>query len=242
MPESIEILSFFAEMGIQVDGSIIKDIDSPNRYFVHVAISRTEDNKQEPSNKKLNEALQLLAEKGIEIEFLLRDSQGQDIEAGLRATLLHGFSNHIRNAFMSSTDATAHVWLETKQTLDDPTNAEIRRKVSTYLEGFEIELGSIATTTEDTLPSALACLRAIRHAAPITLADLKVDLEKRGFTVPSLDWLKRKLEVLRKADKVVWVTGGKYALTMTSIRNLGTVKGAASPDIHRLLALARRHV
>lgn len=242
MPKHIDIPASLGEIGITAIGSVIEDPNCSNRYFVHVEVVRTADNKQDPSNKKLNEAQQVLAEKGVKVEFLLRDTQNQDIEAGLRATLLHAFSSHIRNAFISSTGGVAHIWLEPKQTLNDHTFTEIKRKVSNYLDGFEIKLGSIATTTEDNLPSTLACQRAIRQTAPVSLADLKAELENRGFTVPSMDWLKRKLEVMRKADKVVWVTGGKYALSMVSIRNLGTIKGSNSPDIRRLLALARRYV
>lgn len=242
MTERTDISNRLTELGIQSIGSIVEDPNSPNRFFIHVPIVRTTDNKQEPSNRKLNEARDAFAVNGIAIEFLLRDTYGQDIEAGLRATLLHAYGNQIRNVFVSSTGMTAHVWLEQKKSLDEQIYAEIKKKVSVYLQGFEITTGSIGTTAENNIPSNLACLRALRQIAPAPADELKAALETRGFTVPSTDWLKRKLEALRKANKVVWVVGGKYALTIVSIRNLGTTKTEKSPDVLRVLYLARRYV
>lgn len=242
MTDYSDISTRLAEMGIQSIGSIIEDPNSPKRYFVHVPVIRTADNKQEPSIRKLNEVQNVFGVDGIFIEFLLRDDHSQDIEAGLRATLLHAFANQIRNVFLSSSGSTAHVWLEPKKSLDDQTYSDIKRKVSQYLQGFEIKTGSIGTTTDADLPGGMACLRALRQIAPAPVYDLKAELENRGFTVPSTDWLKRKLEILRKANKVVWIADGQYALSLDSIRSLGTSKDAKSPDVLRMLSLARRYV
>ena len=241
MPDYQDILTLLKRMDIPIAGSIVEDIDTPQHLFVHVTIARSPENKQIPSNGKLNEARRCLTEKGITIEFLLTDNQHQDIEAGLRATVLHAFGNDIRNAFMSVVKNEAQVWLEPKRTLDKKMSDAIHKKLKTYLkEFFGIELGSLVMTSDANLPSNLAVLRAVRYLAPVDRPCLLRELVNRGFTVPSMDWLRRRLDAMRRKDQIVRLEGDRYAVSLKNIRSLGTVKGRESPDIARLLALAKR--
>lgn len=242
MPDHSKVIALLQEMDIDVAGSIVEDSGAPGRLFVHVAVVRDSKNKQAPSNRKLNDARHALAEEGITVEFLLTDGQQQDIEAGLRATVLHAFGSNVRNVFMSIADGSAQVWLDPKQMLNEAVSKAIAEKVETYISGFNMELGSLALTTGENLPSTLACLRAVRQLAPVDSSELLRELVNRGFTVPSTDWLRRRLDIMRKKGQIVRLEGNLYVLSLASIRSLGTIKGRASPDVTRMLALARREM
>lgn len=228
-----------AELGISVVGSIVEDADQHGGYFVRVAVTRDGENLQQPSNRRLNELKAIFASEGMRVEFLLNDSQGQDIEAGLRATLLYAFPAAVRNAFLSVDNRAARVWVEPKHALDEAELRLIERKAGDYLEGVGVHLHKLVVTSDENLPGTLACLTLLRQLAPVSVQDLKAQLERR-FTVPSEDWLKRRLDALRKAGKVVWIADGTYACSLDALRGLGSARGARSPDISRLLALARR--
>lgn len=243
MSDYSAILALLKEKNIPVTGSIVKDSESAKRVFVHVSIRRDAENRQVPSNQRLNEASKALTEAGVEVEFLLTDPLRQDIEAGLRATLLHAFGEQVRNAFMSVSKGVAHIWLEPKQALSDSNIDAVKKKAKAYLAEFNIALGSVALTTNENVPGILACLRVVRLLAPIEASKLMDELSHRGFTIPSIDWLKRRLEGMRRSGKIVWLEGDRYAVSLTSIHDLGTEKkGQTSPDVRRLLALARRGV
>lgn len=239
------IHEFLAQLGINALGSPVSDDDSSKKYLVHVEITRDSDNRQVPSNKILIAAKNLLNQQhSIDIDFLLNNTQHKDIEAGLRANLLHSYGRDIRNAFLSIDESNAaHVWLDAKQVLDTEIISSIRKKCADYFLSFDIGLSSLDTLDSAiSVPSASVCLKVIRELAPVDLATLKIELEQRDFVIPSIDWLSRRLDTLRKSSKVIWLPGGRYALPMTTLRSLGTLKNRDSPDIKRFLKLARRTV
>lgn len=240
MPEvQAYLLTSLTELGITVVGSIVEDSDRSKSFFVRVAVSRDSDNLQRPSNRRLNELKASFASEGVRVEFLLHDLQGQDIEAGLRATLLYAFPNTVRNAFLSIQDRQAQVWIEPKHSLSTEEVRAIEQKAGDYLEGVGINVYKLVSVGNENLPGNLACLKLLRQLAPVSVAGLKEKLEI-NFSVPSEDWLKRRLDALRKAGKVVWIGDGTYACTLDALRGLGSERGARSPDVSRLLALARR--
>jgi hypothetical protein len=239
MLNSNEITAFLQERNIVVSGVPIKDKEIENRFFIFTAVSRDSENRQIPSNKKLDEARQQLAEHSVIIEFLLTNPQSRDIEAGLRATLLHSFGNDLRNIFLSLEKSKASIWLDPKRNLETGTLKLIEEKSRIFLKEFEIEIQSVSLTTNENLPGLLISLRAIRQTAPVDLPTLSQELVRRGFTVPSEDWLRRKLDQMRKTGKVARLEDGRHVLTLSSLRELGTVKGRSSPDVQRMLAIAR---
>lgn len=238
--ESVDLVNALAARGITVVGAIVKDSSEGGALFVRIAIERDEENLQQPTNRQLASLKDELLASGQRVEFLLTDEHGLDIEGGLRATLMHAFGAEIRNVFLSLNGHVGHVWLEPKRTLDEVAIHAIEARVKTFLEGLGISLGTIATVGDERVPGNLACLRVLRKIAPATLAEIKSELERRQFTVPSDDWLRRRVDILRKSGKVVWLAGGRFSCTLETLRNLGTVKGRGSPDIERLLALSRQ--
>ncbi|MFZ6861378.1 hypothetical protein ACO0K7_01950 [Undibacterium sp. Ji67W] len=236
-----EIQTRLSAMGIQCSGAIVRGEHGERHFLVHVPVKRNDENKQVPSNKKLHDAKSEFAENGIEIEFLLHDEFGKDIEAGLRATLLHSHGDSIRNSFLSMYNDIATVWIDPKKVLDDEELKKIRIESERYLAKFEIERVSFSLTTGQNLPTILVCLKTIRTLAPVSVKSLSESLILSGFSIPSEDWLKRRLDVIRKDGKIFFRRDDDtYVLSLKSLENLGTGRGRSSPDIKRLLALARR--
>ena len=173
------------------------------------------------------------------VEVLLINTQALDIESGARASLLHAYPDAVRNVFLSVTKQGVAVWIDAKRSLDDQLRKSIVERISVFLGQFDLTVDSLVTLGESNLPGKLALFNAIRHAAPTTIESLISRLQRSGFSVPSIDWLNRRLDAHRRAGDVVRLHDGSYALNLATIRALGTSQRGRSPDISRLLALAR---
>ena len=234
-----EVLSFLSDLDISVSGSIVGGYESELSY-IFVRIVRDSENKQRPSNVKLNDARERLADFGVNVEFLLIDESGQEIEAGLRATIRHSFDKEVRNVFLSREGSRSRVWIDPKYDYEESTSLAIKDKAKLYLSQFDIELVALVRTTGQNLPTIIACLKRIRLLSPVTPDALSADLSLNGFSIPSEDWLKRRLDSMRRNGHIIRRSDGSFALTLRSLRILGTAKRSGSPDVARMLALARR--
>ncbi|AZP13562.1 hypothetical protein [Undibacterium parvum] len=239
MSNNVEIQSRLHDLEIPCTGAIVRGDLGEKHFFVHVPILRSAENKQIPPNKKLNFAKELFAKEGISIDFLLHDDFGLDVEGGLRATILHTFGDSVRNIFLSISEGVASVWIDPKVALEPEKLAEIKNRAEQFLFTFDIENVGVAVTTGEKLPSILVCLRTIRTLAPIMNHALLTELVNGGFSIPSLDWLNRRLDVMRKDGKIIRKEDGTYVLSLISLEKLGSERGRGSPDIKRILALGR---
>ncbi|WP_186123274.1 hypothetical protein [Burkholderia gladioli] len=239
MSDKEQVSRVLAAMDIPVAGAIIEPSSAGDDFFVFVAVGRDSENRQIPSNRKLHEAKRTLANVGASVEFLLTDAKTQDIEAGLRATLLHAFGEEIRNVFLSTDGRSAHAWVDPKKALGASAVEAMKKKAAVFLMEFDLSLDSLSTTTGENLPSAFACLSVLRLKAPMTAPELMEELLRRKFTVPSQAWLGHRLDSLRRNGKILRLESGQYVLSMLTLQELGTTKRRNSPDISRMLALAR---
>jgi hypothetical protein len=237
MSESL-ILQVLERAGILLASPLIRDGAGKAKFFAVVDVTRDQGNRQIPSNRKLLEAKAHLAEVAITLDFLLRDAETHDIEAGLRATLLHAYIDDIRNVFLSVDSGETHVWIEPKSNLGDELIARITSRANQFLQDVGLSVASLKSTTNQRLPTKLALLATVRLLAPVSLRELSDSLTKGEFEVPSIEWLNRRLDALRKEGAVVRTDGGLYALTLRSLSSLGTTKNSKSPDISRLLNLS----
>jgi hypothetical protein len=241
------VASVLAEFEIALQGMVRQSLNADSGYFVYIKIDRDSANRQTPSNVKLQKAKEVLRQSGVVVEFLLNDSTINDVESGLRATLLHRFPRHVRNVFVSVERTSAAVWVDPKPGAVD-VFYDIESVIKIYLEQFEFELKSIVFTVDANLPTNLFIIKIVRLLSPAPLNLIRDKLQEHDFSIPSDDWLKRKLEVLRKHGLLVWIrpdqggTNGDaplYALSLKALRSLGAIKARSSPDITRLLAFAR---
>ncbi|WP_336684309.1 hypothetical protein [Stenotrophomonas maltophilia] len=236
----LEALSdFLSERLVPVIGAIARDSSPAGAYYVFVEVQRDARGRQEPSNAYLAEVRQSLAALDTPVDFILVDGATRDAEAGLRATLLHSCGSFLRNSFLAVDGVSAVVWVVPKRVLTDEELTQVSDKASVFLESVGITLRHLASTSGENLPSKTKCLAALRQIAPATVASLADSLRYQNFVVPSHDWMSRRLDALRKSGMVVRLRTGGYVLSLQALRALGTIKGRGSPDVARLLALAR---
>ena len=240
MSDAREIEGYLRAAEIPVSGSAIRGVEGSNFYYVFVEVRRDVRRRQVPTNSHLKAVKERLKEKGYLVDFLLKDATMRDVEAGLRATLLYSFGESLRNSFLSSRAKEAFVWVVPKRQLTDTELGEIGGKARLFLDEVGLTLAEITTTSGENLPSKTRCIAMLRQVAPATSAELAGLLREADFVVPSDDWMTRRLDVLRKAGLVVRMKSGRYALSLRSLKGLGTVKGHSSADLSRLLALASK--
>lgn len=239
MSESQIILEILNKNNINVVGNIVKASEDKEQYYVQVEVIRDRSNKQQPSNLKLNSVKKSLLEGGLDVIFLIFHKDSQDIEAGLRAALLHLFGNDIRNVFVTLDSTNVNVLIDPKRAFDENTTTKIRERVIKYLEISELKLSNFSNTLGDNLPNKVAFLNAIKIISPASLEEIHKQLIKKEFTVPSSDWVARKLDLFRKSGNVVRLSNKNYVLSASSLKALGSTTGRRSSDLTRLLALAR---
>lgn len=239
--ESRVVRELVASTGIPLTGAIIKDARPGNHYFAIVPITRDSDGRQEPSSRRIDDARLALLERGYEIDFVLSEQQSIDIESGLRAALASAYSDSTVSVAVALQGRKATVWVELADAItSEATVAGVREKIDIYFSSFEVTELAVQINSRTNLPSIYACLRIIRQLAPADSDRLRAALQAAGFTVPSSEWLSHRLDAMRKSGRVVRLRNGTYTLTADALQKLGTTKGRMSPDIARMLALARR--
>ena len=246
MPDFPDIDKLLTERGLRLSGpSVTRDSDS-NDIFAFVEIDRDDKGHQKPSNIRLNEirdeleALDELADQKFKINYILNDISGHDLALGLRATLLNACPDQVRNAFLTIEKGNAVVWIVPKTESAREKIEEITTRVRTYLENAKVTLQDIKFTTDEKLPTRTAILNELRIASPATIEMLVERLSAKGFSIPSTDYANRHLDALRRSGQVIRRKDANYCLTADALKILGTAKQRRSPDITRLLDLARR--
>lgn len=233
------ILDCLNEAGIAHGGAPIPDPSDTAHYYVFIAASFDSAGRQQPTRNKLNGAAALLAQQGLKVDFLLADNHSKDIEAGVRATLLHAFSNDLRNVFLTVNRDIANVWIDVKRAIDQGTFDAMKERIEVFLRELDLTLGAVSRLGEANVPGKVAILNSIRISAPSSLQEISALLKRRDFVIPSIEWLTRRLDALRRSDDIVRLRDGTYGLTASALRALGTSQHGRSPDVSRLLALAR---
>lgn len=239
MSDESELVEHLKALSVPITGSVVRDVLNAERFFVFVEVERNSKNLQSPSNKELGESRKTLNDLGYSIEYILVDGRSRDLESGLRATLLHTFGNDLRNVFLSTRANRATVWLDQKRKIDDETLSSLQRKSAVFLEQVGLVLESVMNQADQNLPSKLVCLKLLRLSAPQDPENFANIVRRHNFIVPSTDWMGRRLDSIRKSGEIVRRSDGKYALTLSCLRTLGTKRNRSSPDVERLLALAR---
>jgi hypothetical protein len=235
------VRTLIAESGIPLTGSIIKDARPGNYYFAIVPVTRDSDGRQEPSSRRIDDVRLSLLAQGYQIDFVLSEPQTIDIEGGLRAALKTAYGDSALSVAVAFQGRRATVWVEMADAvMTEATVAAVREKIDSYFASFEVADLAVQITSRANLPSIFACLRIIRLLAPVENDTLSAALQAAGFNVPSPEWLSHRLDSMRKTGRLVRLRDGTHTLTANALQRLGTTKGRTSPDVTRMLALARR--
>lgn len=239
MSDERTVTTILTAHGMSLNAAPVSDPTRPSHYYAFVALDFDSNGHQIPSRRTLTSAIEALHGLNLAVEILLVDTRTRGIESAARASLLHIFPEFVRNVFITTTASKADVWIDAKRSLDEPKRAEITARLNVLLGAFDLQLGALATLGEGNVPNKLATLRAIRQLAPVLPDALSAELSRQGFEVPSADWLRRKLDTFRRSGDVVRLQDDAYVLSASAVRSLGTSQRGRSPDVSRLLALAR---
>ena len=240
MADVTHIIDFLANKGLPIDGEIVSNPSTPNGYFVPLRLKRLPGGEKSPSGRALAVARSSLLALGYTVDFILIDEETRHIEESLRASLLSSFPNDIRNAFFSPSGAQPQAWIEFKGPPDEPTIRRLDEHLRKFAEIFSLPSLSMTRLGETEAATKIEILSAIRQIAPADVPSLMNELISRGLGVPSIDWVNRRLDALRKSGHVLRRRDGAYVLTARALTQLGTHKDRRSPDVRRVLAIARR--
>jgi hypothetical protein len=235
-----EVRSAVAAFHLPLAGEVLLNPSVDNGVLVSIYVSRDAGGRRIPSGKTIAKLTEAILAVGATAEYLLIDETAQQLEEGVRASLINSFPSLVRNSYLTVTDGVAQVWVEKKKDLSDDERARLTEHVRTYARLFNLRGASLHVTSDFALATPTEVLRAIRRLAPANCEQICRELEDRGFSVPSLQWVNHRFDLLRKGGLIVRMSDRTYALTRKALHQLGTIKNKRSPDIGRLLALARR--
>jgi hypothetical protein len=91
-------------------------------------------------------------------------------------------------------------------------------------------------------PTAVEFLFMARRKAPVICETMLEELSSRGFQGLTLEWINHQFDRLRKGGLLHRQGNRTYVLTQAGLQALGSGKGRNSPDVTRLLDLARRRL
>lgn len=241
MSNEEKIREILISHGIDLAGPIVKDDSDEMRSYAFIRATQDSAGKRIPSNFRLKQISDSLLEQNMHVSFIVTDNNIGSIEETIKSALMVSFPDLIRNAFISSPNRGALIWVEPKRFLSEADEAGIRKKCIDLLKVLGHSLDEVRFTSTENTPTRTVCLKCIRQNAPISKDKLAEALTNEGFHIPGGEWLPRMLDSLRKAGLVMRRKDGGFVLTYIALLNLGTTKGSGSPDIERALDLARRH-
>lgn len=224
---------------VQIADELIYNPSVDGGVYLPIKYTRDSSGRLIPNHKTLAQIKSDLAALGVFVEFILVDREAKANEDSLRASLISSYPDVVRNAFLRTLDGVANVWIDNKRSPSKHEMIQIELYLSKYVETVRQRGYRLHIMSEEVLATNAEVLSIIRRFSPLSMQALEKLIADRGFPVPSLDWLSRKLDALRKAGLVLRLTSGSYVLTRRALHQLGTQKNRWSPDLARLLALAR---
>lgn len=182
-----------------------------------------------------------------DIDVLVSFSESADkagIEAGLLAILNANLKakkiKSVSISFLNSSNVSVIVFckgLESKEQ-DDVERFSLQFLTSMKLALKGVEYNDIVGVE----PSLMVILRALKSTYPITLEHLTSYLIKQNYYIESIEWLSKKLDLLRKKDFLVRSLDGMYRLTHYGIEQVPVTRSRTSSDVERILTIAKRHL
>jgi hypothetical protein len=234
------VVAIIERFNLPLAGQVVPNPADDRGLLIPLYLSKDASGRQNPSGKTLAQLRAALAEVALQAEFLLINRASEQMEEGLRSSLIGSFPNLVRTSYLSVAGGVAHVWVEKKKELSKNDIQAMTDHILRYANLFRIERAELKVTSDFDVATPTEVLRAVRKLAPATCEEVCGELETKGYAVPSLQWVNHRFDLLRKNELIVRMNNRTYALTSKALHQLGTIKDGRSPDIGRLLALARR--
>jgi hypothetical protein len=225
-------------LGLRLSSAIVPNPLVAGGYLVPITIRRDAD-AQSPSRLELEKLQEDAAVLGYTVELLLTDENTRQIEEALRTSFLSSFSNIVRNTFLSIENNKAIIWIENKRDITNEEYQRIEHHAKTYISLFALRDAVVHITSNSNLATNTEILSIVRRHAPASCENVRDALLERDFAVPSLEWINRRFDTLRRTGLLIRMPNRTYVLTVDALHRLGSLKNSRSPDVARFLALAR---
>lgn len=228
------------DAGIDLTAPVIGD---PNEKGLYYAFVKTKKDKKDVPHLQKRAASQVkenLASRDIRLEFIYSYDLNPNVAAGIRAIFSHFLMERLGDCFVAQDGDKVSIWVTPEGDITPDDILLLEQKSKDFLSSVGLRLGNIVSLKFGNLPSRYIILSVLRIKAPALVPEIVGELRLRNFDIPSDRWLSRALDAMRKANLVTRLKSGRYALSLEALRTLGTSKNAQSPDITRMLDLARR--
>jgi hypothetical protein len=211
-----QLREMLSSRGLTLASDIIPNPIVQGGYFVPLTIKR-EGRSQIPSGKTLGGIREQAAGLGLTIEFLLTDENARQVEEGLRASFLNSFPQLVRNSFLSVEGGKAVVWIENKKEISREDFLRLEAHARTYASLFSLRGVVLHVTSESNLATSTVILTIVRRHAPAKCEDVRDALLASNFAVPSLEWINRRFDALRRSGLLIRMPDRSYALTLEAL-------------------------
>lgn len=225
--------------GVTLAGAVTPFEHDAGKFYVPIdlaGIPSSEFAEQERVEKNLVGAL---IDAGYDAELYFINTPVQRVENNLRSILVSSFSAEIREVTILRNGLSLIVELSVNETSYSPAAKRISDFIQKFLRLIGIKNFSIESSRNQELLTKIEILSTVRLLAPITTIELSSHLAGKGYKDSTPAIIARRLDSLRKEGLLIRTKRGRYALTFNALHRLGTVKTGRSPDVSRLLALAR---
>lgn len=219
-----------------------------NKFFVSIASSYVGNTIKDgkTSFRQLAHLKKTIKEKiGQSVEFIVFIDEGfQNIESGLGEFVRRTFNEVKIDTYLSFYKGNiVDVYFENEinDITDESFFIRLKDKVTEFLGSFDMEVRSFtANVPEKYVPSGMSILNNIKKFSPVTAPQLIENLNNGGSVVPSIDWLRSRLDVLRKNGLILWMEGGTYCVTLKGLKAIPHPKSRISSDVLRILELGKK--
>ncbi|EMX2133424.1 hypothetical protein AAGT46_002819 [Citrobacter werkmanii] len=166
------------------------------------------------------------------------------MEAGLLAVLNANLkAKKIKSVSMSFFNANDINVIVFCKGLDSKEQVDVERLALQYLTSIKLVLKGVEyNDIVGVEPSLMVILRALKSTYPINLEHLTSYLIKQNYYIESIEWLSKKLDLLRKKDFLIRSLDGVYRLTHYGIEQVPVTRSRTSSDVERILTIAKRHL
>ena len=237
-PEAKAIAQLFVDYGVTGVIWVSPNIDAGG-HVIYIEVQIDRRGRQIPSNYMIATAEKAAIDAYGAIDVVVSRGDVDDAMLSIKSMLMRRHLDTVRNVYCHLDGSGVTVWVEPKASLSHEQIGGLTEEIEAAINSFDLNLKAVISTSNVRLPNDSVILSMIRRAAPVKADDIATIMVERGFELPEDDWLARRLDRLRKRGFVVRFRDGQYALTRESLLALGSGKNRSSPDIRRILDLAR---
>jgi hypothetical protein len=220
-----------AELGLTLLANPVRSVDPDGAY--HVILDRS------APTSKVRVLQKKLEQDDIFLEISYYGQQADAFRNAIQESISNVFSNDVEGVTIIKSGGTYHVFV-----LASSNSNDITKRVEDHVERirllFDAPSVSVKVDLDAGKPTATEFLATARRKAPATCEAMQSELAARGFPGLSLEWVNHQFDRLRKGNLLHRQPDRTYVLTHAGLQALGSGKGRNSPDVMRLLDLARR--